>query len=332
MQPYRFVVLHDHLDGGLRPTTILEQSTIPLPASDAAGLAAWFNQGSSGSLERYLESFVYTLGAMRSETAIARVAAEAVEDHSVAGVVHAEVRFGPLLLDPLPPEAVIEAVLEGFAQAEHHTGTTARLILCALRHLPGSDLVAGLAVRYRDAGVVGFDLAGPEAGFPPEEHLSAIETAREGGIGITLHAGEAAGVESIRTAVEICGTERIGHGIEVIDDCRVAGGEIVDLGPVAQAVMDHRIPLEVCPSSNLATKRWSIEQHPIAMLHRAGFVITLNTDNRLMSATSMAGEAELIGEGLGMSREEIDQMTNNAVRAAFLSESERLVVAEALAK
>lgn len=317
-----FVVLHDHLDGGLRTQTVIDQSTIPLPAEGAAPLGQWFDQRESRSLERYLESFRFTLAAMTTVEHLERVAFEAVEDHAGVGVVHAEIRFGPLLL-PLAPTEVIEAVLAGLRRGESVTGTTTGLILCALRQLPGSRLVADLAVRYREEGVVGFDLAGPEAGFPPDEHLDAIHTARDGGVHITLHAGEAAGVESIRNAVFNCGAERIGHGVEIIEDCRVVAGEVVDMGQVAEYVHDKRIPLELCPSSNLATKGWSPQDHPIGMLHRAGFVITLNTDNRLMSVTSMRREADLATEEMGLSAADLDSMTANAVAAAFVDSARR---------
>lgn len=317
------VVLHDHLDGGLRPETVLELATTELPVADPFSLAAWFDQRESGSLERYLDSFRHTIAAMSTPEALRRVGREAVEDHAAAGVIHAELRFGPLLHRELPPELVVESVLEGLAEGRAVTGISTGLILCALRNLPGSTQVARLAVRYREEGVVGFDLAGPEAGFPPDQHLEAVETARSGGVHITLHAGEAGGVESIRRAVETCGAERIGHGIEIIDDCRVEDGAIVDLGPVAALVHDRRIPLEVAPSSNLATKGWALEQHPLGMLFRAGFNVTLNTDNRLMSATSMAAEAALAVEHLGLSRSDIGALGVNAARAAFLPDPEK---------
>ncbi len=317
------VVLHDHLDGGLRVETVLDLAQGELPARDPVALASWFDQRESGSLERYLESFRYTLAAMQTPDALIRVAQEAIEDHASSGVVHAEIRFGPLLIEDLAPEETIESILEGLRRGGEATGTGWGVILCALRHLPGSDRVADLAARYRDHGVVGFDLAGPEAGFPPEDHLTAVERARDAGVGITLHAGEAAGVESIRRAVDLCGADRLGHGVEIIDDCRVEDGEIVDLGPVASLVHERRIPLEVCPSSNLATKRWRPEDHPIGLLHRAGFVVTLNTDNRLMSTTSMADEVDLVIRHNGLSPGEVRAMTRNAVDVAFVDEDRR---------
>lgn len=317
------VVLHDHLDGGLRPETVLELSTIPLPHADAGSLAAWFDQRGSGSLERYLDAFVYTLAAMQTPEALRRVAREAVEDHAASGVIHAELRFGPLLLPSMAPELVVESVLAGLREGREATGLATGLILCALRHLPGSEEVARLAGRYAADGVVGFDLAGPERGFPPEEHLPAIRLAREAGLGLTLHAGEAGGVDSIRRAVEICGADRIGHGVEIVEDCLVEDGVITDVGPVAALLLERRIPLEICPSSNLATKGWAVSEHPLAMLHRAGFVVTLNTDNRLMSATSMSQEADLAVDGLGLVPEELAQMTRNAATTAFLPEQER---------
>jgi adenosine deaminase len=317
------IVLHDHLDGGLRPETVLELCAIPLPFDEAGALAGWFDQRGSGSLERYLDSFVYTLAAMGTPEALRRVAREAVEDHAAAGVIHAELRFGPLLLPSMTPEVVVESVLAGLQDGSDATGATTGLILCALRHLPDSEKVARLAGRYAGQGVVGFDLAGPERGFPPDDHLPAIHLAREAGLGLTLHAGEAGGVDSIRRAVDIGGADRIGHGVEIIEDCVVSDGVITDVGQVATTLLERRIPLEICPSSNLATKGWSVSEHPLALLHRAGFVVTLNTDNRLMSATSMSQEAELALDGLGLAPEELAEMTRNAAATAFLPEQER---------
>lgn len=317
------IVLHDHLDGGLRPETVLELCTIPLPFDEAGALAGWFDQRGSGSLERYLDAFVYTLAAMGTPEALRRVAREAVEDHAAAGVIHAELRFGPLLLPSMTPEVVVESVLAGLQDGSDATGVTTGLILCALRHLPDSEKVARLAGRYAGQGVVGFDLAGPERGFPPDDHLPAIHLAREAGLGLTLHAGEAGGVDSIRRAVDVGGADRIGHGVEIIEDCVVSDGVITDLGPVATTLVERRIPLEICPSSNLATKGWTVSEHPLALLHRAGFVVTINTDNRLMSATTMSQEAELALDGLGLAPEELAEMTRNAAAAAFLPEQER---------
>lgn len=324
------IVLHDHLDGGLRPGTVLELSQIPLPCDEVGPLAAWFDQRESGSLERYLDSFVYTLAAMQTPDALRRVAREAVEDHARAGVIYAELRFGPLLHPAMSPEVVVESVLAGLADGSEATGLGTGLILCALRHLPGSEAVARLAGRYAGEGVVGFDLAGPERGFPPDEHLPAIRLAREAGLGLTLHAGEAGGVDSIRRAVDLCGADRIGHGVEIIDDCLVKDGEIIDVGPVARSLIDRRIPLEICPSSNLATKGWSAGEHPLTMLHRAGFVVTLNTDNRLMSATSMSQEADLVVDTLGLMPAELTQLTVNAANHAFLPAEARSLLLERL--
>jgi adenosine deaminase len=317
------IVLHDHLDGGLRPETVLELCAIPLPFDEAGALAGWFDQRGSGSLERYLDAFVYTLAAMGTPEALRRVAREAVEDHAAAGVIHAELRFGPLLLPSMTPEVVVESVLAGLQDGSDATGVTTGLILCALRHLPDSEKVARLAGRYAGQGVVGFDLAGPERGFPPDDHLPAIHLAREAGLGLTLHAGEAGGVDSIRRAVDVGGADRIGHGVEIIEDCVVSDGVITDVGPVATTLLERRIPLEICPSSNLATKGWTVSEHPLALLHRAGFVVTLNTDNRLMSATTMSQEAELALDGLGLAPEELAEMTRNAAATAFLPERER---------
>lgn len=323
-----FVLLHEHLDGGLRPATVLDlarASGIRLPASDEDALRDWFYQGDSGSLESYLESFRYTLAVMQSEAALSRVARESIEDLSVQGVRYAEIRFAPMLntAGGLHAEAVVEAVLEGSRTAAGAAGVQWGLILTAMRNDTNSLLVAGLCERYAGSGVVGFDLAGPEAGYPPDLHMEAIERARAAGMGVTLHAGEAAGVESIRLAIEECGAERIGHGVELIQDCVVEGGEIVGVGPVAQRALESGIPLEVCPTSNLHTKGWSPADHPIGALYRAGFNVTVNTDNRLMSATSLPEEFDLLQSHHGFGAADVAKVTKSALAAAFCPEQSK---------
>ncbi len=316
------VVLHDHLDGGLRPATVVELADAVghrLPVHEPTALADWFDQGRSGSLERYLEAFVHTVAVMQTTEAIHRVAREAVEDLSADGVVYAEIRFAPHLLTRrgLAPEAVVEAAIAGMTDGAAATGLEWGLILDAMRQEDDSLEVARLAVRYADHGVVGFDLAGPEAGFPPDAHLPAIRHVREAGLGVTLHAGEAGGLTSLAAAVRRCGADRIGHGVEVIDDCLVRDGTVVSLGPLAATLRDRQIPLEVCPTSNLHTKRWRADEHPIGMLHRAGFAVTVNTDNRLMSRTSMSAELELVREHHGFGVDDLLAVTHTALRAAF---------------
>lgn len=321
------VVLHDHLDGGLRPRTVLELADEVghrLPRSDEAALADWFDQRSSGSLESYLAAFEHTVGVMQTEEALRRVATECVEDLVAGGAVHIESRFAPFLhtAGGLPPEAVMEAVIDGFRSAAAAASVSWGLIVDAIRSHPHSEAVASLAVRYADEGVVAFDLSGPEAGFPPDEHLAAIRVARESGLAITLHAGEAGGLASLALAVNRCGADRVGHGIEVADDIHVDPDGVATLGRVATVVRDRRIPLEVCPMSNLATKGWRAEQHPLAMLHRAGFSVTLNTDNRLMSATTMEREFEF-ARSQGLDVTDLASMGRRSLEAAFCPEPTR---------
>lgn len=293
-----------------------------LPSTDPDELARWFDQGRSGSLETYLGAFVHTVSAMQTIEGLRRVAEESVEDLAADGVVYAELRFAPLLHTRrgLPPEEVVEAVIEGMSRAGERTGLSWGLILDAIRSEPDSLHVADLAVRYAGRGVVAFDLSGPEAGFPPDAHLPAIRRVREVGLGVTLHAGEAAGVASIALALNRCGADRIGHGIEVIRDCAVADDRIIRLGAVAAQVRDRRVPLEVCPTSNLHTRGWAPNQHPVGPLHRAGFTVTINTDNRLMSATSMSAEQELVRRHQGFGLDDLALATRRALAAAFCPE------------
>lgn len=317
------VVLHEHLDGGLRAATILELAEQAgyrdLPATDPEALANWFDQGQSGSLERYLEAFSHTVAVMQTPEAIERVAFEAVEDLAADGVVYAEIRFAPsLLLDGgLDRHAVIEAALQGLRRGEQATGITARLIVDALRHLTDSELAARVAIDFADAGVVGFDLAGPEDGFPPDDHLVACRMIREANLGLTLHAGEAFGPDSIWRALQRCGAHRIGHGVHIVDDCVVVDGDIVELGKVAAYVLDFQVPLEVCPTSNLHTSHWTVDEHPLGMLHRAGFNISLSPDNRLMSRVQVSDEFALAVEHHGFTQHDLHAMTRRAMQASF---------------
>lgn len=315
------ILLHEHLDGGLRPQTVAELAGDVghrLPVAPAR-LEEWFDQGRSGSLERYLAAFEHTVGVMQTRPALERVAEEAIEDLAADGVAYAEIRFAPKLctLRGLTGDDVLDAVLRGLERAGRRHGVMWGVIVDAMRNDPDSLQEAVMAVRWAERGVVGFDLAGPEFGYPPEAHLEAIEAAREGGLRITVHAGEAAGVASIRSAAGVCGAERLGHGVEIIDDCRVEGGDIVDLGEVAQDVHSRRIPLEICPTSNLHTKGWPAEEHPVGMLHRAGFAVTINTDNRLMSRTSLSLEFEFLRTHHGFTATDEDVVTRTAVDAAF---------------
>ena len=326
--PLPSVLLHDHLDGGLRPATILElaeeQGYEGLPADNVADLAAWFDQSDSGSLERYLESFKYTVAVMQTPETIERVAYETVQDLAGDGVAYAELRFAPLLNTTrgLSLREVIEAAASGMAMGGNETGMRWGLIIDSLRHTHDSEAIVKVAIDCQHLGVVGFDIAGPEAGYPPEEHLAAFRLARVHGLRVTIHAGEAGGsdgVAYVASAMDRCGAERLGHGVELIHDCVVEDGEIVRLGPVAERVRNRRIALEMCPASNLATKLLHATSHPIGLMYRAGFNVTINTDNRLMSSTSMSEEFAFVKEHHDFTIDDLAIITRRSLDAAFCS-------------
>lgn len=328
------VLLHDHLDGGLRPGTVLslagEHGYGGLPHQDVDALASWFDQADSGSLVGYLAAFDETIAVMQTPEALERVAREAVEDLAADGVVYAEIRFAPSLhcREGLSRAEVIDAVLVGLATGEEATGTVARVIVDAMRQDHDSEEVARVAADYAGMGVVGFDLAGPEAGFPAAAHAAALAIAGSAGLHITVHAGEADGPASVADALD-SGAERIGHGVRIVDDVVVREGKIVDLGPTARRVVDGGTPLEVCPYSNLHTRTVpTAAAHPVGMLHRAGFTVTLNTDNRLMSNTTMSKEFSLASDLLGFSQDDLRAVTLNAVEAAFCDEETRTAVTD----
>ena len=316
-------VLHEHLDGGLRIETILELADgcgyQDLPASDPISLADWFDQGRSGSLERYLEAFVHTVAVMQTADSIERIAYEAVEDLAADGVLYAEIRCAPSLLTEggLRLEEIIEAVLAGLARGEAETGTVARYIADAMRHEADSAEVARACVPFAGQGLVGFDLAGPEAGYPPDDHLPACRIIRGANLGLTIHAGEADGPDSIWRALQRCGAHRIGHGIHIIDDCLVEDGDIISLGLFASYVRSQQVPLEVCPTSNVHTGGWHASSHPVGALHRAGFNVSVSPDNRLMSRVTMSDEFALLCEHHGFLSTDLHTLTRRAVDAAF---------------
>ena len=323
------VVLHDHLDGGLRPQTVLELADEhgyrELPASDAAGLARWFRQAAdSGSLVQYLETFAHTVGVMQSPEAIHRVARECALDLAADGVVYAEVRFAPELstASGLAIEAVVEAMVDGFAAGTREAATPIRVgaLLCAMRQADRWTEVADLVVRYRDAGVVGFDLAGPEIGFPPDRIPEAIAVLDRAGAHRTIHAGEAAGIDSIRAALDGARAERLGHGVRIADEVADDG----TLGPVARRLLDEQVPLEIAPSSNVQTGAYpSLAAHPVDRLHRLGFAVTVNTDNRLMSGVSVSSELHDVATTFRWAWDDVRTVTERALAAAFLSKDER---------
>ncbi|MFJ8231562.1 adenosine deaminase [Streptomyces sp. NPDC094448] len=333
------VLLHDHLDGGLRPGTIIdiarETGYTQLPESEPDKLGTWFHEAAdSGSLERYLETFAHTCAVMQTRDALVRVAAECAEDLAEDGIVYAEVRYAPEqhLEAGLSLEEVVEAVNEGFRQGERTARAAGRRIrvgalLTAMRHAARALEIAELANRYRDHGVVGFDIAGAEAGYPPTRHLDAFEYLKRENNHFTIHAGEGFGLPSIWQALQWCGADRLGHGVRIIDDIKVEADGTVQLGRLAAYVRDKRIPLELCPSSNLQTgAAASYAEHPIGLLRRLQFRTTVNTDNRLMSGTSLSREFELLTEAFGYTLDDLQWFTVNAMKSAFIPFDERLAM------
>ncbi|MFC5230538.1 adenosine deaminase [Pseudonocardia zijingensis] len=333
------VLLHDHLDGGLRPATVIELADAVgyrgLPSTDATELGGWFLAAAhSGSLVRYLETFGHTVGVMQTEDALVRVAAECAEDLAADGVVYAEVRFAPELHVEagLELDAVVEAVLEGFRVGTARAAERGRRIrvvclLTAMRHAARSREIAELAVRYRDLGVVGFDIAGAEAGFPPTRHLDAFEYVRQQNAHFTIHAGEAFGLPSIWEALQWCGADRLGHGVRIVDDITLGADGTPRLGLLAAYVRDKRIPLEMCPTSNVHTgAAKSLADHPIGLLTQLRFRVTVNTDNRLMSDVSMTSEMAALVDTFGYGWADLQWFTVNAMKSAFVGFDERLAL------
>ncbi|MEY4339123.1 MAG: adenosine deaminase [Actinomycetota bacterium] len=325
------VLLHDHLDGGPRPSTVVELAHefgyAGLPTHDVTDLAAWFNRGAKrNDLVLYLETFAHTVGVMQHRDAIERVAHECAVDLAADGVVYAEVRMAPELCTEkgLTLDEVMQAMVDGFASGSRGTGLTVYVICSAMRTAARSLEIAELAVRWRDRGCVGFDIAGAEAGFPPTRHLDAFQYVQRENFHATIHAGEAFGLPSIWEAVQFCGAERLGHGVRIVDDITGAPGA-EQLGRLAAYVRDRRIPLELCPTSNVNTGVCSsIEQHPIGMLRRLRFRVTVNTDNRLMSDTSMTNEFRQLEQAFGWGLADFEWVTINAMKSAFAPFPERL--------
>jgi len=338
-------LLHDHLDGGLRPATIVdlaaEHGYDGLPTTDPDALAAWMRRGADRkSLELYLETFQHTVAVLQERDAIVRVAAECAEDLAADGVVYAEVRYAPELSAErgLTLDEVVEGNLEGFRIGEARAYAAGRpivvkLLVTAMRQAARSLEIAQLAVRHRDAGVVGFDIAGPEAGYRPTRHLDAFEHVRRENFHITIHAGEAFGLPSIWEALQYCGAERLGHGVRIVDDIVVRDDGSVELGRLATFVRDRRVPLEMCPTSNVHTgAAASIEEHPFDLLRRLRFRVTVNTDNRLMSDTSLSREFAELDRAFGIGLGEMEWLTINAMKSAFAPFDERLRVINELVK
>jgi adenosine deaminase len=338
-------LLHDHLDGGLRPQTIIdlaaEYGYRNLPTTDVDDLAAWIRRGADRkSLELYLETFAHTFGVMQDRDAIIRVAAECAEDLAADGIAYAEVRYAPELSTEkgMTLDEVVAANLEGFrigsanAAAAGHP-IVMKVLVTAMRQAARSVEVAECAIRWRDAGVVGFDIAGPEAGYRPTRHLEAFDRIRHENFHITIHAGEGFGLPSIWEALQFCGAERLGHGVRIVDDITVRPDGSVELGRLAAFVRDRRVPLEMCPTSNVHSgAAASFAEHPIDLLRRLRFRVTVNTDNRLMSGVSLSSEFKAMDEAFGLGLGEMEWLTINALKSAFAPFDERIRIINEVVK
>jgi len=333
------VLLHDHLDGGLRPETVVELASEygydKLPTTDVDELATWFHRGAErNDLVLYLEPFEHTVGVMQHRDAIERVAYECARDLDADGVVYAEVRFAPEqhMEAGLSLEEVLDAVLVGFERGAAGTDLTIYTICSAMRTAAHSLEIAQLAIDHRDRGVVGFDIAGAEEGFPPTRHLDAFQLVMRENFHSTIHAGEAFGLPSIWEALQYCGAARLGHGVRIVDDITGAPGDET-LGRLAAYVRDSRICLELCPTSNVNTGVCdSIADHPIGLLRRLRFRVTVNTDNRLMSNTSMTAELSKLHDAFGWGLTDFEWLTINSMKSAFAPFPERLKIINGLVK
>ncbi len=328
------VALHDHLDGGLRPETVIEHCAEvghALPTTDPAELGRWFFEAAdSGSLVRYLETFGHTVAAMQTREHLVRVAREFVVDQALDGVVYAEARWAPEQHESrgLTRREAVEAVRDGLAEGMAEAAAlghriVARQIVTSMRHVAPTVDTAQLAVDFRDDSVCGFDIAGAEDGFPAARWLPAFELLKRANMFITIHAGEAYGPGSIWEAVQLCGANRVGHGVRIVEDIEIVDGVPV-LGRLAAYVRDAQVPLEVSPSSNLQTGiAATMGEHPVDLLKNLGFNITVNCDNRLMSRTTMSREFALLSEAFGWTLADVERCTLAAMRAAFLPLPER---------
>jgi adenosine deaminase len=328
-------LLHDHLDGGLRPQTIIELARDigyeKLPTTDAGELGEWFHRGAQrGSLPLYLEGFAHTTGVMQTDEAIERVAYEMMEDMHEDGVVYVETRFAPVLHTErgMHWEEIVSSVLRGLERGRKDFGVEFGLIICAMRDMTLSQEMAELAIDFRERGVVGFDLAGEEGGYPPKKHVDAFHYIQRENFNITIHAGEAFGKESIWQAIQWCGAHRIGHATRLIEDMSVSDDdptEVVNMGYLAQYVLDKRIPLEICLTSNVDTGAVkSIEEHPFGIYHRYKFRVTLNTDDRLMSKTNLSREYKLAAEAFNLTLHDLEKLSLNGMKSAFVPYKKRI--------
>ena len=327
------VLLHEHLDGSLRPATVIELAQQAgysgLPTTDPDELADWFFLGAArGSLAQYLEGFRHTIAVMQTPEALERVAFEAIEDMHLDNVVYVEVRFAPHFhtAGGLGLDAVMAAVVRGLERGAQQYGVEFGLIVCAMRN-QSEELalkLSEIAIAWRERGVLGFDLAGEEEGHPAKHHLVAFQYIKRMNGSITIHAGESFGPESIWQALQYCGAHRIGHGTRLIEDIVIYEKKVIHVGTLARYVLDHRIPIEVCLSSNVHTGATpSLEEHPFPYFLRQGYRVTLNTDNRLMSRTSMTKEYQLAVDTFGCNIHELERLSMNAMRAAFAPYAKR---------
>ncbi|GHD83055.1 adenosine deaminase [Salinibacterium amurskyense] len=344
------ISLHDHLDGGLRPQTIVELADeigYQLPENDAAKLTSWFSsQADSGSLVDYLKTFDVTIAVMQTTEGLKRVASEFVHDLAADGVIYGEIRWAPEqhLQKGLDLDQVVSAVQQGLEEgvdAVRSSGRSIRVgqLLSSMRQTERGTDIAELAIRHRDRGVIGFDIAGPEAGFPPSRMRGAFDLLAHNYMPATVHAGEADGLDSIRSALFDGRALRLGHGVRLAEDITIANEDdentYVTLGDLAQWVKDREIALELSPSSNLQTgaiEQWGDEMidHPFDLLYQLGFRVTVNTDNRLMSATTLSRELALLTEAFGYDLTDLEVFQINAAAAAFLPIEERDELSEAI--
>ena len=327
------VLLHDHLDGGLRPKTIIElaekQKYSDLPSTDLDELTNWFHSAAdSKNLVEYLKGFQHTCGVMQTKDALERVAYEMLEDMKNDGVCYVETRFAPVFhtTKGLHMDEVVKAVLKGLERGKKDFGVGYGLILCGMRNMKNTLEIAELAVNFREHGVVGFDLAGEEGGYPPKKHVDAFHYIQRENFNITVHAGEAFGKESIWQAIQWCGAHRIGHATHLLEDIILnEDGAVVGFGDLAQYILDKRIPLEICLLSNLHTGAVDkLENHPFGILFKEKFRVTLNTDDRLMSNTSMTNEFLLAIKYFGLKLDDLEKITINSMKSAFIHYEERL--------
>lgn len=336
------VALHDHLDGGLRPQTVIDNCRDrghKLPTTDPDELGLWFfDAADSGDLVTYLSTFTHTIAAMQTADHLQRVAREFVLDQAADGVIYAEARWAPEqhtqggLTEAEAVEAVRDGLSAGMAEAAASGATIiAQQLVTSMRHAEPTTRIAELAVRYRDEGVAGFDIAGAEAGFPAANFADAFSYLRHHNVCYTIHAGEADGLSSIQQAVELGGL-RLGHGVRLVEDIR-ADGDAFELGALAAFVRDRRIALEVCPTSNLQTGiAATYGEHPVGLLRDLDFRVTISCDNRLMSRTTLSQEFGHLVEAFGWTLDDVDWCTTNAMLAAFLPWDERLrLIADVIA-